>query len=133
MMTTRRGMMMVELAVAGALVGTLLVVCLQLFSATAAQRRVADQQQCALVELSNIMEQIAARPWSELTAAMLTQEKLPPMADSQLPGAELKIEISLLPDEPKAKRITATLRWKDRSGQLVAPVALTTWRYKIID
>lgn len=133
MMTTRRGMMMVELAVAGALVGTLLVVCLQLFSAAAAQRRVADQQQCALVELSNIMEQIAARPWSELTTAMLTQEKLPPMADSQLPGAELKIEVSLLPDEPKAIRITATLRWKDRSGQLVAPVALTTWRYKIID
>ena len=126
-------MMMVELAVAGALVGTLLVVCLQLFSAAAAQRRVADQQQCALVELSNIIEQIAARPWGELTTAMLTQEKLPLTADSQLPGAELKIEVSLLPDEPKAKRITATLRWQDRSGQLVAPVALTTWRYKIID
>jgi Tfp pilus assembly protein PilE len=130
---TRRGMMMVELAVAGALVGMLLVVCLQLLSAAVAQRRAADQRQCALVELGNVMEQVTARPWAKLTTAVLSQERLSSSADRQLPGAELKIEVLALADQPNAKRITAALRWQDRSGQLVAPVTLTTWRYKITD
>jgi Tfp pilus assembly protein PilE len=130
---TRRGMMMIELAVAGVLVGTLLVVCLQLLSAALAQRRAADQRQCALLELGNVMEQVTARPWTELTTAILSQKKLSPSADSQLPGAELKIEVSPLADEPNAKRITAALRWQDRSGQLLAPVTVTTWRYRIVD
>ncbi len=132
-MMTRRGMMMIELAVAGALVGTLLVVCLQLLSAALAQRRAADQRQCALLELGNVMEQVTARPWAELTTAVLSQEKLSQSANSQLPGAELKIEVSPLADESNAKRITAALRWQDRSGQLLVPMTLTTWRYKIVD
>jgi type II secretory pathway pseudopilin PulG len=132
-MMTRRGMMMVELAVAGVLVGTLLVVGLQLLSAAMAQRRVADQRQCALLELGNLMEQIAARPWTELTTAALARERLSPSAVAQLPGAELKIEVSAPAHEPHAKRLTAALRWQGRSGQLLPPVTLTTWRYKIID
>ena len=122
-----------EAAVAGAIVGALLVVCLQLLSAAAAQRRAADQRQCALLELGNVMEQVAARPWAELTTAALSQEKPSPSANSQLPGAELKIEVFALADQPNAKRITAALRWQDRSGRLLVPVTLTTWRYKIID
>ena len=128
---TRRGMVMLEAIVAGTLLGTLLVVCLQLLSAAAAQRRAADQRQCAILELANVMERVAARPWAELTAAALAQEKLSPSAAGQLPGAELKIEISTDAKDPDAKRITATLRWQDRSGQLVAPMTLTTWRYRI--
>ena len=132
-MTTRRGMMMIELAVAGALLGTLLVVCLQLLSAAAAQRRAADQRQCALVELGNVMERLAARPWAELTTTAVAQERLSPSADRQLPGAELKIEVFTLADEPNAKRITAALRWQDRSGQLGIPLTISTWKYKIVD
>ncbi len=125
--------MLIELAVAGALLGTLLVVCLQLVSAALAQRRAADQRQCALVELGNVMEQVTARPWAELTTARLSQERLPPSAERQLPGAQLKIEVFTSADQPNAKRITAALRWPDRSGRLLAPVTLTTWRYKILD
>ena len=126
-------MTLLELAVAGALLGTLLVVCLQLLSAAVAQRRAADQRQCAMVELDNVMEQGTARPWAELTTAALAQEKLSPSADRQLPGAELKIEVFTAADQPNAKRITAALRWQDRSGRLLVPVTLTTWRYKIFD
>jgi hypothetical protein len=125
--------MMIELAVAGALVGTLMTVCLQLLAGTFAQRRAADQRQCALLELGNVMEQIAARPWAELTTVSLSKEKLYPSAAAQLPGAELKIEVFTSADQPGAKRITASLRWQDRSSRLVAPLTLTTWRYKITD
>jgi hypothetical protein len=50
---------------------------------------------------------------------------------NRLPGAELKVEITTSEAEPDAKRITASLRWKDRSGALLPPVALTTWKYRI--
>ena len=50
MKTVRRGMTLLELVVAGALLGTMLVVCLQLLAATAAQRRTADQRQLALLK-----------------------------------------------------------------------------------
>ena len=71
-----------------------MVICLQVLSAALAQRRAADQQQCALFELGNVMERVAARRWTELTTAALVQEKLSSAAANQLPGAELKIEVA---------------------------------------
>ena len=129
----RRGMMMVEVAVAGALAGTLLILCLQLLSAALAQRHAADQRQGALMELGNVMEQITARPWAQLTTARLSRDTLSPSANRQLPDAELKIDVSTSGGQPDAKRITVAIRWRDRSGQFMAPVTLTTWKYKILD
>lgn len=129
----RRGTTILELAVAGALIGALLVVCLQLLAATAAGRRAADQQQCAILELDNVMERVVARPWAELTTAALAAEQLSPWAERQLPGAELKLKVSNVADEPDAKRITAALSWRDRSGQMREPMTLSTWRYDIGD
>jgi hypothetical protein len=128
---TRRGMMMLEAIVAGTLLGALLVVCLQLLSAAAAQRHAADQRQCATQMLANVMEQLAARPWDELTSGTVARENI--SVGDQLPGAELKMEVVAESKEPGAKRITATIRWQDRSGRLVAPLKLTTWKYKIVD
>ena len=131
----RRGMMLLEVMVAGTLLAVLLAICVQLLSAAADQRRAADQRQSAIEELANLMERIAALPWSDLTMDLATkeQEKLSPSAKSQLPGAELKIEIIPSPEEPDAKRITASLRWQNRTGQYLAPLSLTTWRHGIVD
>jgi hypothetical protein len=79
------------------------------------------------------MEQVTARPWAELTTAALSREKLAPPAASRLPGATLKIEVFTPAGEPGAKRITAALGWQDRSGQLLAPLTLTAWRYQILE
>ena len=131
----RRGMMLLEVIVAGSLLAVLMAICVQLLSAAADQRHAADQRQCAIEELANLMERIAARPWADLTEAVATQEQetLSASAESQLPGAELKIEIVAEPEEPDAKRITASLRWQNRNGQYVAPLSLTTWRYGIAE
>lgn len=128
---SRRGGMMIELVVAGILAGALLVVCLQLLSGVLAQRRASDMRQCALMELDNIMERLTARPWDELTADSLSREKLSSWATRQLPGAELKIAVTTPSDDPNAKRIAASLRWQDRSGRLLAPMILTTWKYNL--
>lgn len=125
----RRGIVLMELMVAGALLGTLLVVCLQLVAATSAQRRAIAQRQLALIEVGNVMERLAARPWSELTP-QTSGPKLSPSATKRLPNAELNIEVAPSLAETNAKRIVVSLRWQDRAGQFIQPVRLVTWRWK---
>jgi hypothetical protein len=130
MKTTRRGATILEMIVAGALLGTLLVICLQLFAATAAQHQAAVRRQCASLELANVMERVTVRPWGQLTNAVLAEEHLSPSATAQLPGAELKIEVFVPAGAPEAKRLAATIRWQDRDGRPPQPLTLTTWRYR---
>jgi prepilin-type N-terminal cleavage/methylation domain-containing protein len=125
----RRGMTLLELVAAAALLGTLLVVCLQLLVATAQQRKVADQRQLALLEVENAMERLAARPWSELNPQTAAGQ-LSSSVRSRLPDAELKTEVTTSAAEPLAKRIAVTLRWRDVSGQFTKPVTIVTWRWK---
>ena len=132
-MTTRRGFIVLEVVAASALAAMLLVVCLQLLSGVLAQRRAADRRQYALLELGNVMEQVAARPWSDLTAASLSQERLPPSVEEHLPGAVLAVTLAEPADGSNAKRITASLRFEDDHGQMTKPIVLTTWRYKMPD
>jgi hypothetical protein len=126
----RRGIVLLEMAVAGALLGTLLFVCLQLLAATAAQRRAAEQRQLALFELENAMERVAARPWAELTPETVVAPPLSPSLRDRLPAAELKVEVTPASPEPNAKRIAVSLRWQDRAGQFTEPVRIVTWRWK---
>lgn len=130
MKTVRRGMALLESAVAAALLGTLLVVCLQLLAATAEQRRAADQRQLAIIEVENAMEPLAARPWAELTPQAVAAPQLPPSVRTRLPEAELKVEVTAPPAEPLAKRIAVSLRWQDHAGQFMQPIRIVTWRWK---
>jgi hypothetical protein len=123
-------MTLVELAVAATMLGALLVVCLQLLAATAAQRRAIDQRQLAIFEVSNVLERIAARAWSDLTPEALAAEKPSAEAVEVLPEAELKVEVTTPSAEPNAKRIAVSLRWQDRNSQFLPPVKISTWRYK---
>jgi prepilin-type N-terminal cleavage/methylation domain-containing protein len=125
----RRGMTLLELVAAAALLGTILVVCLQLLAATAVQRRVIDQRQFALAEVENTMERLAARPWNELKVQTVAGQ-LSPAARGRLPAAEMKVEVTTSSAEPLAKRVAVSLRWHDRSGQFTKPVTLVTWRWK---
>jgi prepilin-type N-terminal cleavage/methylation domain-containing protein len=129
MKTFRRGMTLLELVVASGLLGTVLVVCLQLLGAIAEQRRVVDQRQLALLEVQNAMERLVARPWSDLTPKT-TAGQLSPAVRSRLPAAELKVDVTTPPAEPSAKRIAVSLRWHDKSGQFAKPVSIVTWRWK---
>jgi type II secretory pathway pseudopilin PulG len=125
----RRGMTLFELVAAAAVLGALLVVCVQLLAATTQQRRIADQRQLALLEVQNTIERLAARPWNELTP-QTAAGKLSPALSRRLPDAELKVEVTASVAEPQAKRIAVSLRWKDYSGQFTKPVTIVTWRWK---
>jgi hypothetical protein len=122
--------MLLELAVAGTLLGALLVVSLQLATALAAQRHAADQRQLTTLEIGNVLERVAARPWAELKPEAAAAERLSPTAIQRLPAAELKVEIADSTAKPPAKRIVVSLRWKDGHGQMLPPIRVATWRWK---
>lgn len=130
MKPVRRGIGVMELVVAVALLGTLLTVCLQLLAATAGQRRAADQRQLAVIEVGNIMERLASRPWTELTSEAVADQTISPSVVKRLPNAELKIEVTTPSAEPNAKRVVVSLRWQDDANQLVKPIKIATWRWK---
>ena len=125
----RGGATILEMTVAAALVGTLLMLCLHLVSATAAQRRAMEQRQAAIFDLANVMERLTARPWQQLTPETAAKEEVAPATADLLPKAELKVAIVAPSNDPAAKRITASLRWQNRGGQFVEPLTLTAWRY----
>jgi hypothetical protein len=122
--------MLVELAVAGVVTGTLLLVCVPLISGTLAQRKSIDRRQIALFELENVMENVTARDWDDLTPSILGKIEIAAWAKRQLPGAELKIDVSQVSEKPIGKRITAAIHWTDSGGRPIAPISLTTWRFK---
>jgi hypothetical protein len=126
---SRRGMGVLELLMAGVLLGTLMTVSLKFFAATAAQRCEQQQRQVAVQEVANVMERIAARPWKSLTTQGLNEIGLCEEAQARLPAAKLEIEVAAMADEPVAKRIAVSLRWEN-SGHWVRPVRLVAWRYQ---
>jgi Tfp pilus assembly protein PilE len=129
----RKGVTILEVTVAALLLGTLMMVCLHLLSATSAQRRALDQRQAAIIELSNEMERLTALPWTELTRLKPADERISPWAQAILPEAKLTVELAAPAGDPAARRITASLRWQDHNGRFLPPVTLTAWKYKRLD
>lgn len=66
-MRRRRGFTLLEMFVAGALLVTLLMVCVQMLQATASQHRETRRHQAAVQAAANVMERLMARSYDVLT------------------------------------------------------------------
>ena len=106
------------------------VVCLQMLSAAAAQRRAAEERQTAIREAANLMERLGTVPFDRLTPEGVAAVQLSGEARRALPEAELEVQLSSPPGQPEAKRIVVLLRWQDRTGRFLRPVRLVAWRYQ---
>ena len=124
-------MALLELIAAAAVLAVILTVCLQMAGVVAAQRRAVRQRQAATLELANVLERLAARPWSELSQEQARRERLSPAAAALLPGAELHVEIAPAAGTPEAGRITASLRWQGPYAVPPPALSLSTWRYRL--
>jgi Tfp pilus assembly protein PilE len=129
MRRNRRGMTLLELAVAGVLLAALTAVCAKFFAAAAAQRRALAERQTALQVAGNLMERLAVRPYEQLSTEKLSQEKLPLWAVAALPKAALKIEVTDAAGPPAGKRIALRLTWSGHDPAAPFCVQLTSWRY----
>ncbi len=123
-----RGSLLIELVIAAGLLAVILSLTVKVLGQVGQQRRAAERRQRALVEVSNAMERITARPYDEITPQNASAVRLSPDAAVALPGAEMNITVH---DEPvsgvSSRRVAVRLRWRDSAGQWEAPVRLVTW------
>jgi len=128
-----RGMSIVEVLVAGVILAAMMALALQVFAATAAQRRAARDRLIATQEAANAMERLAAMPWETLTEDGTAGVELSDSARRVLREAQLEIEITEVSGEanqPAAKRVTVIVSWQDRGGRPRVQTRLVAWRYR---
>jgi hypothetical protein len=126
----RRGLGILELTVAGILVGLLATAVMQLVVVSANQHRALAKRHVAIQESANVMERLSVTAWEELTAENVAKLELSEEARKSLAGATLEIEITGAEGDPAAKRIKVVIRWPDRPGRPDLSVRLLAWRYR---
>ena len=126
----RRGFTLVELIATCILLGVVFSVSIPLLTVVAHERRSAEQRQFALQHAANLLERATTRGWSDLPVG--TQELTDAPADLRtlLPGLDRRVEVKELPEAVRPKQVTVSIRWKSRSGELVAPIRLSAWVYE---
>ena len=129
-MTARRAFTVLELLVAMAILVVLMATCLKWFTATASQRRAAQWRQTALREAANQMERLAAQSWEELSSERAAKLVLSEEARQVLPEAALAIQVTRPADQPDAKQLAVTVRWRPRPETPEAQVRLVAWRFR---
>ncbi len=126
----RSGFGLVEMALTGVLIGVAMAVTLQVVGWVALDRRATERRERAIVEASNLMERIVARPWDDLKTENLANLKPNESAAKFLHGPTLNLTVEPFDDAPARKKITVEVRWLDRSGRAEAPVRLIAWSYR---
>ena len=122
----RGGFTIAELIIAMMLLGTATAVMLPLMVSVSAQRRAAEHRQLALIAAENLLDEILARPWNEITEQTLS--KLPATDAASLPGLQRRIAVAERPEDA-ARQITVELHWRNRAGDFTAPLRLSAWKF----
>jgi prepilin-type N-terminal cleavage/methylation domain-containing protein len=125
-----RGFTLPEVLVAGVVLGVALTFTVQLTAGLRIKQREAQHRMCALAEADNWLQRLTAMSWDELTPKHAAGCRLSETAVAQLPGAELKIEVAAVDENPPAKRVVVEVRWRDTHGQPIAPLRLAAWVYR---
>ena len=124
----RPGFSVIELMIAVLLLGTVFAMLGPTLTWIRQQRRLADDRQLALIELSNVAERLSLVSYEAVTPEHLAGLTLAPPVAAALPQARLSATLAD-ETEPPAKRVTLELTWKGDGTRPVAPLRLVTWRY----
>lgn len=122
-----RGITLLELIVSTILLGTVMLIAVPTLAWIGSEERQAEDREDALFEVSNVMEQITARPWDEISPARLQHVQPSEHLARQLSAARLSVSVV---EEDNSKRIIAELSWNERTGRPAAPVRITSWVYR---
>jgi len=122
-----RGFTIVEMLVATALTAVFITLCVQMLSATGAQRRATEKRAIALQEAANVTESLGSLPWEEITPERIAQFRLSEPAQQILGKGVLKIALEPSKDVPPAKLARVEITWPNAGGGADAAVRLSTW------
>ena len=123
----RIGFTIVEMIGTCLLLGAMFSMTVPMLLVVARERQMAEQRQFALQHATNLLEHMVARPWAELPIG----ESNIPEADADLvavlPGLERTVFVKEFAASPESRQITASIRWRDSSRQLIQPIRVSAW------
>lgn len=125
----RRGVTLIEITAAAAMLAVLLASSVQVMRALATQQLAAARRVMALQTVQALTEELANVPWDKLTPDAADKLTVPDVVNLYLPAAALSATVAEEQEPVAAKRLSVELRWHAPNGQPTAPLRLTTWVY----
>ncbi len=126
-----RGFTIVEMIGTCLLLGILFSITVPMLLVVARERRSTEQRQFAMQHATNLLEHAMTRDWSDLEPGELSLPAADVVLQTVLPGLERTLVVKPLEGEPESRQITASIRWQDRTGELVSPLRLCAWVYPL--
>lgn len=123
----RAAVTLLEVAVAAAILATLITVSVKMLRTLGDQQLGVARRVIALDAVQAIAEQLGNTPWDELTTEAAGRIDVPAPLQPYLPGANVDISIQAEEEPVRTKRVTARITWNGPGGQPAHPVQLTTW------
>lgn len=126
----RRGISLLEVAVAAVVLGAILTLAAQVVRWSAAEQRVALKRRAALEAASTVLDQITTREWSSITPQAAASIRLSAETTEFLHDPRLAVSVTNEGGTPAAKRIAVEVAWIDRGGGANQRVELSTWAFE---
>jgi len=124
----KRGTITHEATMAIVMATAVIVGAVQILAVVSHQRRDIDRRSMAVREAGNLLEEIAARPWDELTEEQLAALTLSGECRAVLREPRLRIAVDPEP-EGAGKHISVEIDWLTGQDQRALPLRLAAWRY----
>jgi Tfp pilus assembly protein PilV len=122
-----RGVTMIEVTAAAAMLAVLLASSVQVMRALSIQQKAAARRTMALQTVQALAEDLANTPWDQLTPETAGKLTVPDVVNLYLPGAAFSASVAEQEQPLASKRLSVELRWRGPSGQPAGPLRLTTW------
>ncbi len=130
-MTPRRGVSLIEMTVAAAILAAVATATIRMWMSVQHQQRQTARRLQALQIADNLMEQATAIQFQHLDSGRLQRIRLPQAAWNLLPSPALQWSLLEHRHVPAAKRIRLTVSWNSRtSPSRRSAIGLTSWLYE---
>lgn len=128
----RRGSLLLEISVAAALLGSLLVIINQMAVRVHRQTAITEQHYVAQQTLQNLLEQLTAEDFQAVSNESIDALSLSSLAQAKLPAGRITGEVVVEENPVPAKRLTLHLYWL-REAEAEFSTSLTTWVYQPLE
>lgn len=126
--SSRPGTLLLELLVAGALLGIVMSATIPTLGWLVRQRKFNQERQAAILEVGNLMERLTMLDWNDLTSERAAQFQLSEPLEKRL--SEPRLTVVVETEDDAAKRVLIRLSWQIGPGRAAPPVWLTAWVYR---
>ena len=129
-MARHRGVTLVEVIIAAAVLVIMMSVLLQLMGVLSQQRRAMERRSWSIQADCNLMERFTAQDWDEITADTADQLELPTEMIDLFPDVELHVHVEEDRLGPPAKCVIVVISGQDLSGEQTSLARLSVWVYR---